>query len=191
MSPQFIDDQVFNQIDFTQKVLKEGTYENCQFDNCHFTSLRLTMVNFIDCQFLNCDLSNATLTEIGLQNAQFSNCKLMGLRFDACKPFLFSTNFQNCRLDFSSFYQMDLRKSSFRDCSLKGVDFASSDLRKVAFESCPLLDANFEQTNLVEADFRTALHFTIEPTENQIDKAKFSMDGLTGLLRKYNLTIQM
>ena len=191
MSQQFIDDQAFKGINFTQVRLKIGTYESCQFGNCNFSTLHLSHINFIDCQFSNCDFSNAILTETGLQNSQFTNCKLMGLRFDTCKPFLFAADFQHCRLDFSSFYQMDLKKSKFKDCSLKAVEFASANLRKVEFENCSLLDANFEQTNLTETDFRTAFHFTIEPTENQINKAKFSTNGLIGLLRKYNLTIQI
>jgi len=190
MSPQFIDDQTFKSINFNQTTLQKGSYENCQFLDCNFATVSLAGSKFIDCQFADCDFSNAKLTETGIQNSAFEACKLIGLRFDSCVFFLFAGTFKNCRLDFSSFYRVDLTKSNFEDCSLKGVDFASANLSKVALKKCDLTNAIFEQTNLVETDFSTAINFNIEPTDNQLSKAKFSVYGLPNLLKKYNLTIQ-
>lgn len=190
MSQYFIDDQTFKGINFSQKKLQKGTYENCQFEDCKFNSIRLTSFTFIDCQFRNCDLSNTILTETGFQNTLFSTCKLMGLRFDSCNSFLLAINFNNCRLDFSSFYQVDLRKSQFQECSLIEVDFVQANLSKIALTHCNLANAIFEQTNLSETDFRTAFNFNIEPTDNQISKAKFSIHNVSNLLKRYNLTIE-
>ena len=136
-------------------------------------------------------LAMQKLTETGFQNISFDNCKLIGLRFDSCNSFLFTVNFQSCRLDFSSFYKVDLKRSNFQDCSLVEVDFANANLNKLVLKKCNLTNAIFEQTNLVETDFRTAINFNIEPTKNQLIKAKFSINSLPGLLRKYNLTIEM
>ena len=191
MSQQFIDDQTFTGLDFSKTALQKGIYENCQFTDCNFSTVRLSGSTFIDCQVTNCDFSNATLTETGFQNSLFDSCKLIGLRFDSCQSFLFSPAFKNCRLDFSSFYKMDLTKSSFQDCSLVDVDFAHANLSKLDLDKCNLTNAVFEQTNLLETDFRTAINFNIEPTINQINKAKFAINGLRGLLRKYNLTIDL
>ncbi len=191
MSPHFIDDQTFKHHDFTQIALQKGTYENCQFQDCNLSTVRLTGFIFIDCQFSNCDFSNAILTETGLQNILFDRCKLIGIRFDSFQSFLFSANFNHCRLDFSSFYQVDLRKSIFQACSLVEVDFANANLSKIVLKKCNLSNAIFEQTNLSETDFRTAINFNIEPSVNQINKAKFSVNGLIGLLRKYNLSIEI
>jgi len=190
MSPQFIDDQTFKAVNFNQTTLQKGTYENCEFQDCNFATIPLTSITFIDCQFTNCDFSNAKLTETGIQNSIFEHCKLIGLRFDSCNQFLFAATFNHCRLDFSSFYEVNLTKTHFQDCSLEGVDFASANLSKVSLKKCNLTNAIFEQTNLVETDFRTAINFNIEPTDNQISKAKFTLVGLPNLLRKYKLTIE-
>lgn len=191
MSQQFIDDQIFKGIDFHQKGMQKGTYEHCEFQTCNFATTNLTSINFVDCQFDACNFSNAKLTETGIQNSLFEQCKLLGLRFDSCNTFLFAATFKHCQLDFSSFYEVDLRRSNFQDCSLKGVDFSNANLSKVVLKKCTLTNAIFEQTNLVETDFRTAINFNIEPTQNQVSRAKFSLNSLPNLLRKYNLTIEI
>ena len=190
MSQQFIDDQTFQAINFNQTTLKKGTYENCEFHNCNFTKINLGNISFVDCQFTHCNFSNAQLTATSIQNSHFQHCKLIGLRFDSCHPFLFAPTFKNCKLDFSSFYDMDLKKCIFQACSLESVDFGRANLSKVDLEECNLSNAIFKQTNLTETDFRTAINFNIEPTENQLSKAKFSLESLPNLLRKYNLTIE-
>jgi hypothetical protein len=47
----------------------------------------------------------------------------------------------------------------------------------------------FAQTNLRKADFRTSYNFTINPENNQITGAKFSMETLPGLLQQYKIEI--
>ena len=58
------------------------------------------------------------------------------------------------------------------------------------FDNCDLDRTIFEATILEKADFRTAYHYSIDPTVNRIKKARFSRIGLEGLLDKYNLEIE-
>ena len=44
--------------------------------------------------------------------------------------------------------------------------------------------------NLEKADFRTAAHYSINPENNKIKKAKFAMPWVLGLLDKYNIEIE-
>jgi uncharacterized protein YjbI with pentapeptide repeats len=74
-------------------------------------------------------------------------------------------------------------------CQLQEVDFSESDLNEGVFNDCDLTHATFERTNLEKADFRTASNFSIDPENNKLKKAKFSTDGLAGLLTKYQLQI--
>jgi fluoroquinolone resistance protein len=60
----------------------------------------------------------------------------------------------------------------------------------VIFDNCDLKNAAFDQTILEKADFRTAFNYSIDPDNNKIKKAKFSISGLTGLLEKYNIEIE-
>jgi hypothetical protein len=49
--------------------------------------------------------------------------------------------------------------------------------------------AIFHGTTLEKADLRTALNYAIDPENNWIRKAKFSLPAVTGLLSKYEIEI--
>ena len=72
---------------------------------------------------------------------------------------------------------------------MQEVDFTEADLTEVVFDYCDLSGAIFDNTLLEKADFRTAYHYTINPEINKIKKAKFSIAGIAGLLRKYDIEI--
>ena len=97
-----IQDRKFERIDFTN-VEHPTEYDNCSFKNCLFAGVSLSNIIFTECHFFECDLSNSKLTNSSLKDATFENCKMLGLRFDECKPFLLEFNFIDCILDFSSF----------------------------------------------------------------------------------------
>ncbi len=78
----------------------------------------------------------------------------------------------------------------FTNCSLEEVDFTQADLSAANFDECNLALAVFYQTNLEKADFRSSFGYIIDPEENRVKKAKFSLNGIPGLLAKYQLTIQ-
>ena len=71
MSQQFIDDQAFKNLDFHQKGIQKGTYENCQFQDCNFSTVSLAHINFVDCQFNDCDFSNAKINRNGISKYFF------------------------------------------------------------------------------------------------------------------------
>jgi uncharacterized protein YjbI with pentapeptide repeats len=57
------------------------------------------------------------------------------------------------------------------------------------FEACNLDKAIFDNTKIDKADYRSAINYSIDPEKNSIKQAKFSKNGLEGLLLKYNLLI--
>lgn len=73
---------------------------------------------------------------------------------------------------------------------LQEVDFSEADLTAAIFENCDLQGATFDKTILERADFRTARNYSIDPEANSIRKAKFTLEGVTGLLNKYNIDIE-
>jgi uncharacterized protein YjbI with pentapeptide repeats len=83
-----------------------------------------------------------------------------------------------------------LKKTSFVKCSLKESSFAEADLTEANFSEADLLSAAFDRTNLEKADFRDALNYSIDPENNRMKKAKFSADGIAGLLDKYQIDIR-
>lgn len=167
-----------------------GEYENCVFKSCNFSKIELSNSIFINCQFVDCDGSMIKLKGTSFQESTFLNCKLMGVRWEDCKPFLLSFNFKNCILNYSSFFKLKLKGGRFENCQLEEVDFTETDLTKSVWLGSNLLNAKFENTNLTEADFDQAINISIDPELNIINKAKFNSDSLIGLLEKYNIIIQ-
>ena len=58
------------------------------------------------------------------------------------------------------------------------------------FDHCDLSQAVFDRTILEKADFRTSYNYSIDPENNKIKKAKFSMTGISGLLAKYDIEVE-
>ncbi len=77
----------------------------------------------------------------------------------------------------------------FTECKLDEVDFTESDLTNSIFKNCDLTRTIFSNTNLEGSDFRTAENYSIDPEGNRITRAKFSKEGVIGLLDKYNIKI--
>lgn len=189
MGNSYIPDQNFKGIDFSEKGIEKAEYENCEFDNCIFANSNLSEFSFEDCTFTNCDFSNTKITGTAFKNVEFENCKLIGLQFDECNPFLLEFRFSNCILNYSSFYTLKLKGTKFSSCILHEVDFTDTQLPGANFTDCDFSAAVFNGTNLQKADFRTSINFSINPEQNLIAGAKFSMETLPGLLHKYKIKI--
>jgi fluoroquinolone resistance protein len=184
-----IENKVFEKIDYTAGKLPKEEYENCTFLNCIFYNSDLSSLSFYECEFFACDFSLSKLNNTLLNDIQFKNCKLLGLRFDTCNDSGFSTYFENCQLKLSTFFKLKLIKTKFINCNLQEVDFSETDLSGSLFENCDLQRAVFDGTNLEKVDFSSSFNFSIDPEKNRIKKARFSNQGLSGLLDKYNIEI--
>jgi uncharacterized protein YjbI with pentapeptide repeats len=72
---------------------------------------------------------------------------------------------------------------------MQEVDFTEANFSEAKFDDCDLAGALFDRTNLEKADFRNAYNYRISPTINRLKKAKFSQDGLAGLLSDFGIVI--
>lgn len=190
MEPSYIADQTFRGTDFTKEKLNEREYEYCTFQNCDFSKAKIFSCRFLEAKFIECNFSNANLSQSAFQEVAFNNCKMLGLKFDECSPFNFSAKFENCQLDHSSFYQMNLSRTKFTTCQLKGVDFTESNFKNGVLRECDLLNTNFEQTNLEKADLTGSFNYAIDPERNRVKAAIFSFPEVLGLLAKYEIKIK-
>jgi uncharacterized protein YjbI with pentapeptide repeats len=139
--------------------------------------------------FDGCNLSVAKSGGAAFREVQFRNCKILGFRFDECNSFGLSVSFEHCTLNHSSFYQAKLKKTIFKDCQLHETDLTEADLAGTVFHNCDLAGAVFDRTLLEKADLRTAYNYAIDPENNRIKKARFSLPAVTGLLHKYQIDI--
>jgi fluoroquinolone resistance protein len=190
METTYIEDQTFTSQDYSIKQLPLGNYENCQFNHCNFSAANVSGIHFIECTFNNCNLSTATLNKTVFRDVIFKDSKLVGLHFENCDSFLIAMSFDNCNLQLSSFYGMKIKKTLLKNCILREVDFTDADLGGSLFDNVDLFKANFYNTNLEGADFRSAMNYAIDPEANRIQKARFGIGGLPGLLLKYKIRVE-
>lgn len=189
MAAGYFEDVRFEGTDFALKPLSVGVYEGCTFTNCNFADTNLSVFQFIDCIFRVCNLSMVKVGNTSFNGVEFEECKILGVNFEASNQSLFKLSFSKSVLNYSSFFQCNLKRAKFPDCVFHETDFTEADLTEAAFINCDLLNAKFERTILEKADFRSAINYSINPELNKIKKAKFSFPAVAGLLDKYDITI--
>ena len=186
MKETFIQHKTFEKNELPIK----GEYENCQFNSCNFSDTVLSDFKFIDCTFNACNVSLVKINNTVFQDVKFKDCKMVGLLFDTCNSFGLSFSFDACQLNHSSFYKTKIKMTLFKNSQLQGIDFTETDLTSAVFDNCDLSQAIFDLSILEKADFRTAYNYSINPENNRIKKAKFSVLGLSGLLDNYDIEIE-
>lgn len=187
---EVIEDQSFTRITIAELRKLGNTFERCSFLDCDFAEANLSELTFIDCHFTNCLFVLCRITQTGLQKVNFTGCNLTGTEFNRAKDFLFEVHFDDCILDNTIFYKKKNKGGRFTNCSLKEADFTAADLTNAVFDNCNLHRSMFDNTQLKGADLSTSFNFEIDPEENNIKKAKFSVHGLPGLLTRYNIVVK-
>lgn len=182
----FVEDKDFKN---HNQALEKGEYLNCNFSNCDFSNLDFSHFLFDNCTFTDCNLSSVKLLNTSLQIVEFINSKIMGVVFQNVNTFLLDISFDNCILDFSSFYDLKLPKTNFLNSTLNEVDFSNTVLIGSSFDNSFLRRSVFFNTDLRKVDFRLAKEFSLDPEHNKIKEAKFNRLDLASLLEKYEILI--
>lgn len=169
---------------------QHGVYEQCQFIQCAFAQGDLSGLTFRECSFERCDMSLTKLSGTSLQEVRFIDCKLLGVQLSECRKLLLAMNFERCMMKLSVFINLDLKGTAFTGCDLREADFTGANLMASRFEDCDLDQALFFHTNLEKTDLRTAFNFSIPPESNRLKKARFTLQGLPGLLAHHGIEIE-
>lgn len=171
-------------------LLGHTEFEAFHFVSCDFSGADFSRLRFTDCLFERCNLTTVRLAGTALQNVAFEGCKLLGLQFTACRDMLFGVHFDHCQLRYASFAGRVMPATRFAHCHLEEADFADADLTEAVFQDCVLTGAVFQNTRLPGADFTTATGFVIDPETNPLQKARFTLPGLLGLVARYELVVE-
>lgn len=182
------ENKTYKDLDF-RVIELEDEYYQCIFQHCDFTEIAFGKTNFEECKFISCNFSLTKMSGTSWNKVEFVSCKLTGANFSNANKFTFSASFDECNMQYTSFQGLDLQGTSFNKCRIIETDFALCDLRKSVFKDCDLLRSIFQRTNLEGADFTTAFNFVINPNDNKMKKAKFSVQGLPGLLGVFGIDI--
>ncbi|KAA1243446.1 pentapeptide repeat-containing protein [Aquimarina sp. RZ0] len=184
-------DKTFTNQDFSGQKLSSTEYDNCIFEQCNFMETDMSVVTFLECRFIGCNFTKVMIKQTAFRDeCFFEECKLVGANFASCDDFMFSVKFKGCLLDYSSFYGFEIKNIQFDDCKLNGTDFTEANLTGASFLNSDLSNTIFVNTIAEKVDFTTASNFDIDPARNRLKKAKFSKQGLSGLLRKYDIIVQ-
>ncbi len=184
--PEYIEGRAFTQEDLSEG-LATCNYEDCTFNGCDLSGMKLNNCVFIDCVFTSCNLSNASVKETGFRAVKFIESKLTGVDFSEINDMVVDMSFDHCILEYASFLGLHMKKTTFNECSLKSAVFENADFSGSSFAECNLERALFLNTNLEKADLSTAYNIALDPEENRLKKAAFSLSNCTGLLVKYDL----
>jgi fluoroquinolone resistance protein len=187
---QAILDKTFLKEDYTANALPKGEYDNCTFTDCNFLNANLNNIVFTECIFEGCNLTMVQVKQAALKDVRFVNCKITGVHFHDCDPFLLKVQFEKCILQLASFYKLKLKNTLFSKCDLRETDFTETDLTGASLSGCDLANTIFQDTILEKADLRTAFNYSIDPEANRLKGAKFSREGIAGLLDKYQIVIE-
>jgi len=183
------EDQKFINTNFAQTSIDTDGYEQCNFTNCNFEEVNLSMIKFVDCVFKGCNLSLAKLGETVFRDVQFIDCKMLGLHFEHCHAFGLTASFDNCILNHSCFFRRKIKKTSIQHCKLIECDFTEADMSESVLLNNDFNGAIFDRTNLQKVDLRGSFNYRINPANNQIKKASFSLHAVAGLLHQYDIKI--
>lgn len=176
--------------ELTPYLLEGVEFDGCHLINCNLMQVDLSRLTFSGCRFSGCNLAMVKLTQTAFRSVLFQDCKMLGMHFEHGNLFGFSATFDGCQLNHSSFYQMKLKGIKYLKCQLMEADFTESDLTQAVFDQCNLAGALFSYSNLERADFRSSVGYQISPLTNRLRKAKFSIDGVEGLLSAFDVVVE-
>ena len=168
-------------------------FTDCTFRRCTFTGTEFADCSFTNCTFTACDLSLVRLTGTRLTDVQFVESKLLGVRWGDAAIALrlpLSVAFERSLLSDAIFADLNLRDLRMTDCVARGADFESADLTDAVLTGTDLSGARFLDTTLVGADLRGATGYAIDPLQNRLRRAKFSLPDAVALLAGLGIDVE-
>lgn len=93
----------------------------------------------------------------------------------------------------------NMNMGSFRGLSLKNIKFTANRVHEADFQDCDLtgIDASdtdfagtlFHRCKFAKANFTSAYNYQIDPTNNDLKSAKFSLPEAVGLLIGFGIVL--
>jgi len=186
-------DQVFDTLQLDSIQIDSSEFFDCVFKDCSFVESTIQKCRFINCWFQDCDLSLVQVPESSFSGISFENSKCVGINWaQANWPVTGLGNpirFEKCALSHSTFIGLSLTGIQIADCVAVDVDFREADLSQADFSGTNLSESLFNHTKLSEADLSQARNYLIDPANNELKRARFSLPEAMSLL--YNMDIEL
>lgn len=183
-------DETFNDISAQERDFSNSTFSHCVFQRCDFSSSDFASALFEDCTFDECNLSLIKLNDAKLQKTMFRGSKLLGINFTHCSRFALDISFEQSFITNCNFSRMKLKKTLFRCCEITDTDFPDADLSEADFTEASFRGVIFNNTNLSKALFIDARGYAINPSNNSIRHAVFSLPEAVSLVEQLGVIIR-
>jgi fluoroquinolone resistance protein len=184
-----IEDEEFSGLRLAEADLRGKSFVSCRFLQCDFSAADFSGALVADCSFVGCNLSLVKIKNARWQGVALRECKIAGVNFASLSELLSDFSFADCLLQSCIFSGMSQKKQSFRKCQVRDCDFHRTDLREADFSDAVLTGSLFEQCNLSKADFGTATGYTINPLNNTLKGARFSLPEAMTLLSALGIRV--
>ncbi len=184
-------DSSFEGVSLERGELFSSEFYDCVFMRCSFVESVFRKCRFVNCVFQGCDLALIQVPETTFSATRFENSKVIGVNWTQANwpttGLGHSVSFLKSAISHSTFLGLRLSGTHITDCVAVDVDFREADLSKANFAGTDLSKSMFGKTNLTEADLSRARNYHIDPGQNVLRQAKFSLPEAMSLL--YSLDI--
>jgi len=186
-------DHRFSNLNIPNIIVEKKRFEGCHFINVNLSESKLIRCKFVNCEFVNCNLSTVEFDASTLTEITFSESKTMGINWTKLNwPHIklhSSLQFYKSILNHSGFYGLELKELVIEECTAHDVDFRTADLSYADFRLTDFEKSQFVNTNLYAADLTEAYNYRIDPTQNNIRRAKFSLPDAIHLLDAFDIEV--
>jgi fluoroquinolone resistance protein len=184
-------DRSFKQLRLTRVELVSCEFHNCLFTDCSLVETVLRSCRVVNCTFRASDLSLLQVSGTAFATTCFQGSKLVGIDWTCADwssgKLAHPLAFDGCSLNHSTLIGLELPGLEITGCTALDVDFREADLSGADFSGTDLTDSLFSRTDLTGADLSRARNYHINPQENILRQAKFSLPEAISLL--YSLDI--
>ena len=186
-------DQVFNNVVLQSEQILSSEFFDCVFSDCSFAESVFQKCRFVNCAFQGSDLSLAQVSESIFSTTRFEESKIIGVNWAQAdwpgsglgKPI----SIIKSAINHSTFIGLSLRGIQIKDSIATDVDFREADLSRADFSGTDLSESIFSNTNLSEADLSQARNYIIDPGQNVLNGARFSLPEALSLLYSMDIIL--
>ncbi len=136
----------FYDVDLAGRTAESVEFSQCRFRGADLSGTRLDRVDFTDCLVENSNVANLRTESGTLVRVRHRLSRMTG--FTLIKGLLRDVEFDECRLDLSSWRFTDFQATRFTNCNLTGADFTEADLTGAEFVGCDLTAAQFDKAKM-------------------------------------------
>ena len=187
-------DQTFDKVHLGPDEIISGKFTDCVFSQCSYETAILNNCRCSNCLFLECNLNLVKLPGSSFPATRFEKSKLMGIDWTqatwSTSGFYSLVCFLECVISHSTFIGLELKRIQITNCIANEVDFRDADLSNADFTGTDLAGSIFGNTNLTEADLSQARNYMVDPSNNILKQAKFSMPEAMALLYSMDIVLK-